>query len=153
MVIAETDGLVAWCPFASRFAYEVCVAPKRHAARFQEIDDASLVELAGLVRRVLGRIELDFRDPQYNLILQSAPFSGQVEDCLHWRIEILPRTAKAAGFEWGTQCFINAVSPESAADPLPQAFALTAIVIAFSITIYMLTLAATGRDDDTGGSP
>ncbi|MEU3017198.1 MULTISPECIES: cation:proton antiporter subunit C [unclassified Nocardiopsis] len=35
------------------------------------------------------------------------------------------------------------------ADPLPQAFVLTAIVIAFSITIYMLTLAATGEGDDT----
>ncbi|WP_367402818.1 cation:proton antiporter subunit C [Kocuria marina] len=34
------------------------------------------------------------------------------------------------------------------ADPLPQAFVLTAIVIAFSITIVMLVLAVTGRDDD-----
>ncbi|MFO7690727.1 MAG: cation:proton antiporter subunit C [Cryobacterium sp.] len=37
------------------------------------------------------------------------------------------------------------------ADPLPQAFVLTAIVIAFSITIVMLVLAVTGKtDDDTG---
>lgn len=34
------------------------------------------------------------------------------------------------------------------ADPLPQAFVLTAIVIAFSITIFMLVLAVTGRTDD-----
>ena len=39
--------------------------------------------------------------------------------------------------------------PVGAADPLPQAFVLTAIVIAFSIVIYMLTLAASGSDDDT----
>ena len=115
-VIAETEGLVAWCPFASRFAYEVCIAPKAHAARFDGVDDAGLLELASLVRRVLGRIELDFRQPQYNLVLQTAPFSGNVEDSLHWRLEILPRTAKAAGFEWGTQCFINAVAPEMAAE-------------------------------------
>lgn len=115
-VIAETDGLVAWCPFASRFAYEVCVAPKGHSARFDGIDDAGIFELASLVRRVLGRIEFDFRQPQYNLILQTAPFSGNVEESLHWRLEILPRTAKAAGFEWGTQCFINTVAPELAAE-------------------------------------
>ncbi|RZT64232.1 multisubunit sodium/proton antiporter MrpC subunit [Microcella alkaliphila] len=37
-----------------------------------------------------------------------------------------------------------------AADPLPQAFVLTAIVIAFSITVVMATFAAIGRrDDDT----
>ena len=36
------------------------------------------------------------------------------------------------------------------ADPLPQAFVLTAIVIAFAITIYMLVLAVVGdADDDT----
>ena len=34
------------------------------------------------------------------------------------------------------------------ADPLPQAFVLTAIVIAFSITIFMLVLSATGTDQD-----
>lgn len=36
----------------------------------------------------------------------------------------------------------------SAADPLPQAFVLTAIVIAFSITVFMLVLTVTGRRDD-----
>ncbi|EOM76526.1 NADH-ubiquinone oxidoreductase chain 4L [Rhodococcus rhodnii] len=41
----------------------------------------------------------------------------------------------------------------SMADALPQAFTLTAIVIAFAITVYMLALAATNdgtSDDDTG---
>ncbi|MCW4352683.1 cation:proton antiporter subunit C [Hoyosella sp. YIM 151337] len=40
-----------------------------------------------------------------------------------------------------------------AADALPQAFALTAIVIAFSITIYMLTLAGSGSGDDDTDDP
>lgn len=46
------------------------------------------------------------------------------------------------------------LDPAVVADPLPQAFVLTAIVIAFSITIVMLVLAVTGhRDDDTGDVP
>ncbi|WP_082092375.1 sodium:proton antiporter [Demequina pelophila] len=40
------------------------------------------------------------------------------------------------------------LDPSEVADPLPQAFVLTAIVIAFSITIFMLVLAITGRRDD-----
>lgn len=40
------------------------------------------------------------------------------------------------------------LDPAVVADPLPQAFVLTAIVIAFSITIVMLVLAVTGRGDD-----
>ncbi len=35
-----------------------------------------------------------------------------------------------------------------AADPLPQAFVLTAIVIAFAITVVMATLAVVSRGDD-----
>ncbi|MEU6697300.1 cation:proton antiporter subunit C [Pseudonocardia sp. NPDC046786] len=36
------------------------------------------------------------------------------------------------------------------ADPLPQAFVLTAIVIAFAITVYLLALLKAG-DQETGG--
>lgn len=43
--------------------------------------------------------------------------------------------------------FVGADGPTAAmADPLPQAFALTAIVIAFAITAFLLTLAFRGRD-------
>jgi multicomponent Na+:H+ antiporter subunit C len=35
-----------------------------------------------------------------------------------------------------------------AADPLPQAFVLTAIVIAFAITVVLATFAVVGRNDD-----
>lgn len=41
----------------------------------------------------------------------------------------------------------------SAADPLPQAFVLTAIVIALAITVFMLTLAVIGHNDDTKRMP
>ena len=40
------------------------------------------------------------------------------------------------------------------ADPLPQAFVLTAIVITMAVTIFMLpTLAVIGRDDDMTEHP
>ncbi len=39
--------------------------------------------------------------------------------------------------------------PDQAADPLPQAFVLTAIVITFGITVYLLALVrASGSADD-----
>lgn len=39
-----------------------------------------------------------------------------------------------------------------AADPLPQAFVLTAIVISMAATAVMLAMAALGRDDDTASA-
>lgn len=44
------------------------------------------------------------------------------------------------------------LDPRTTADPLPAAFVLTAIVIAFAITIYLLVLAVAGaRGDDLTG--
>ncbi len=46
------------------------------------------------------------------------------------------------------------VSPRGEmADPLPQAFVLTAIVITMAVTVFMLALAVIGRDDDLGAHP
>lgn len=46
--------------------------------------------------------------------------------------------------------YVGLADPQDQADPLPQAFVLTAIVIAFSITMFMVTLAiTTTADDDT----
>lgn len=42
----------------------------------------------------------------------------------------------------------GALDPATTADPLPQAFVLTAIVIAFSITMFMLVLAVAGKHED-----
>ena len=44
-------------------------------------------------------------------------------------------------------------APAGAADPLPQAFVLTAIVISFAVTVLLLVLAVTGRADDAVAAP
>lgn len=49
---------------------------------------------------------------------------------------------------WREQPF-GSTPIEDAADPLPQAFVLTAIVITMAVTAFMLTLAALGTNDDT----
>ena len=50
---------------------------------------------------------------------------------------------------WRSEPFAERTPLSNAADPLPQAFVLTAIVITMATTAFMLTLAALGRSDDT----
>lgn len=50
---------------------------------------------------------------------------------------------------WRGEPFPDRTPLDVAADPLPQAFVLTAIVIAMATTTILLTLAALGHDDDT----
>lgn len=53
---------------------------------------------------------------------------------------------------WRTEPLLDRATPGEAADPLPQAFVLTAIVISMASTAVMLAMAALGRDDDTAHS-
>lgn len=54
----------------------------------------------------------------------------------------------AGGISWRDEPFGAHTDTTTAADPLPQAFVLTAIVISFSITIFMLVTAVVGRPGD-----
>lgn len=81
----------------------------------------------GMVRVVFG---LALVSHAVNLVLLTSGVSA-------WRIEPL------AGLN----------GPEISADPLPQAFVLTAIVITFAVTVFMLSLAVVSRDDDTHDTP
>lgn len=117
-VVAESANFAAFCPFASRFPYEVCLAAKTAGGQFEELQAGELGELAAIVREIIGRIESALGPIAYNYYLRPAPFdigsSGQYD----WHIEIFPRLVKVAGFEWSTGIFINTVSPEVAAKAL-----------------------------------
>lgn len=114
-VVLETEEFVAICPFASRFPYEVCLLPKRHQCRFELSPPELIAAAAQSVRELLTRLELALDHPSYNYLIHSAPFDIRQGDHYHWHIEIFPRITNAAGFEWGTGCFINPHPPEAAA--------------------------------------
>ncbi|WP_333618925.1 sodium:proton antiporter [Dietzia sp.] len=54
---------------------------------------------------------------------------------------------------WRAEPLLGRTDAADAADPLPQAFVLTAIVISLAVTIFMCALAVIGRDDDTTTVP
>lgn len=59
-------------------------------------------------------------------------------------------TLLAAGVgAWRGEVFLDRTDRADVADPLPQAFVLTAIVISMATATIMLTMAAVGRSDDT----
>jgi UDPglucose--hexose-1-phosphate uridylyltransferase len=117
-IVCRTDNFVAFCPFASRFPYEMWIVPAQHASHFEEIETAWIRELAQLAVDVIGRMEAVLGRPDYNYLIHSAPFDTSAVDHYHWHIEIFPRTTTTAGFEWGTGFHINPVPPEDAVSRL-----------------------------------
>lgn len=112
---AASDRFVAVCPYASRMAYEVWVLPRGHASHFEQQEPAALEELAGFLQRVIARLEALHPHLAYNYFLHTAPFDTARLQHYHWHIEVFPRLAATAGFEWGAGYFINPVPPEQAA--------------------------------------
>lgn len=117
-IISQSQNFVAFCPFASRCAYETWIVPKLHQCHFADYTDFAGGELAGLLRQVLRSLEDTQKTPAYNLTIQTSPFDINQKDYYHWHIEIIPRISTLAGFEWGTGVFINTKAPEDAAAEL-----------------------------------
>jgi UDPglucose--hexose-1-phosphate uridylyltransferase len=120
-VVAETPQFVALTAFAGRFAYETWVLPKAHGSRYETITDAAAGELAGLMKRVVRALDAVLAEPAYNWFLHAAPLRSAELPHYHWHFEVMPRTSRPAGFEWGGGCFVNAVAPETAAAELRAA--------------------------------
>ncbi|MFV2066063.1 MAG: DUF4931 domain-containing protein [Pirellulales bacterium] len=114
-LVHRTDQLVAFCPFASRFAYETWIVPRYHASHFEDSESEELNLLAVVLRRILKRIETVVASSAYNVILHTAPFDTDGLPHYHWHIEVLPQTSRPAGFEWGTGMAVNPVPPAKAA--------------------------------------
>lgn len=121
-MVYENAGFGVFCPFASRFPFEVVLMPKQQRADFHTCTDHELVLLADALQKVLTAYRIGLNQPSYNLVLHTAPIRHGKQNRWHtldfdfrWHIEILPRMSGIAGFEFGTGFHINPVLPEEAA--------------------------------------
>lgn len=120
-VVARSEKFVVVTAFAPRFAYEMWVLPTQHTARYENLTDGAALELAALLRRVLRALDVVQHSPAYNWFLHTAPLRSEELPHYHWHLEILPRTARPAGLEWGFGCHITTIAPERAASELRAA--------------------------------
>ncbi len=126
-VVDEGDGFATVVPYDARVPFEVAIYPLQHQADFGSIDDTSRHGLAKTLNRALARLRSLHGDVPYTLVLQTVPNPLSNSDgetwvhAYHWRLELLPRTGRLGGVEWGTGVHINTVRPEEAARVLRDA--------------------------------
>jgi UDPglucose--hexose-1-phosphate uridylyltransferase len=109
----------AWCPPAARSPYEIVVAHPASGARFDRAPDDELAAVSHATRRSVASIEAVLGEVPYNIVVHTAP--GDVTRDFHWYVRITPRVTVRAGFEDGTDLFVNTVPPETAAAALREA--------------------------------
>jgi UDPglucose--hexose-1-phosphate uridylyltransferase len=121
-LVAENDSFHLFCPYASRFPFELAIFPKRHHPDYASCAAPELHDLAEVLRFALQRLNECLSKPGYNILLHTAPLrrpaterfaSTRYDYC--WHIEITPRFNSLAGFEVGLGSYINTVFPEEAA--------------------------------------
>ncbi len=122
-IIFENRNFIAFCPFVSRFPFEMWLLPKAHSSEFKSIDDSAIYDMAGALKEILSRLKLRLNDPAYNFIIHTGPIRDGIYEEYHWHLEIMPKLTNVAGFEWGSGLYINPTSPEITAKCLREACA------------------------------
>ncbi|MBR9690790.1 DUF4921 family protein [Candidatus Woesearchaeota archaeon] len=109
--VFQDENFIAFAPYASRFPLECWILPKKCHHSLTELCEEEIISLAKLLKSLLGTLnKLNY--PAYNIVYK---ISRSFDHDFHFRIEILPRLAKWAGFEYTTGTIINTITPENAA--------------------------------------
>jgi len=118
-VILENKYFLAFCPFVSRFPFEIWIMPKKHNGYFCHISAEELPAFAAILKETIGKIKKVFPNLSYNYIIHTSPINGDGgADSYHWHLEFMPKLTRVAGFEWGTGFYLIPTPPELAAQYL-----------------------------------
>ncbi|HVH89834.1 MAG TPA: galactose-1-phosphate uridylyltransferase [Candidatus Acidoferrum sp.] len=119
--VTENARYLVICPFAPRFPYETWILPKQHALLFERNTQPDDVDLAGILRETLIRLNRSLGGPAFNYFIHSNPLDQGENSYYHWHMEIIPKLIQVGGFEWGSGSYINTVTPEQSARSLRAA--------------------------------
>jgi UDPglucose--hexose-1-phosphate uridylyltransferase len=116
------NGVIAYCPFASRFPFQTEISPWPAQKSFSKSPPEVTAAVGGAFARALQRIKILLGDPPLNVFfhIETRPEPGEDEAAHQWRIEIVPRLTNMAGLEIGAGMHINEVAPEEAAKKLGE---------------------------------
>jgi UDPglucose--hexose-1-phosphate uridylyltransferase len=109
-LIYKDSYVIAFCPFASMYNYEVWIMPIRHLDNITLLDDKERLSWAKVLKSILPKI--------VNLGLDYNYYFHQVvnDEDQHFYMKITPRGSTWAGVEIGSGVVINPVPPEEAGE-------------------------------------
>jgi UDPglucose--hexose-1-phosphate uridylyltransferase len=111
--IMNGENFTIITPWASVFPFEFWIIPRRHLGTVAGLTLDEITSLARTIKISFRALADLLSDPPYNLIFHSAP--SKCHSSFHWHIEVYPKLSVHAGFELGTEMYINTQTPESSA--------------------------------------
>ncbi len=119
-VVYEDSNFAVVSAYASRKAFETWIVPKKHSARFEDLDSSAMKNLSVVLKMVLGQLSAKLGDPALNFYIHTMPIARDrhtlsEERSYHWHITVFPHITTWGGFEYATGIPINPVAPEETA--------------------------------------
>lgn len=123
-VVKELGNFIAFCPYASAFAFEVMIAPLQNFFDLNDCSNKDLSDLALLVSDTFKALYRELGDFDFNISFEFAPINSNFEekaymqdlrDNYRFYIRIIPRIFTLAGFEVATNMAINPIMPKECA--------------------------------------
>ena len=118
--ILQTEGFIAFCPWAPSYPHEFWIVPKKHTTSFSKITQKEINDLSLILRATLGGLSKSIKNVSYNFVFHLSPEKKNSRQ-IHWHIEVYPITNAWSGLERGYGVFLNEISPEQAAEKLGAA--------------------------------
>jgi len=72
--VLQTDGFIAFCPWAPSYPYEFWICPKKHTTSFSKITQKEINDLSLILRSTLGGLVKSIKDLSFNLVFHLSPY-------------------------------------------------------------------------------
>ncbi len=101
--------IIAFCPYASQYNYEVWMMPRRHIDNITDLNEVERTDWARILKKVTKKIS------RLNLPYNFYFHQVVKDEDQHLYLKIVPRGSAWAGVEIGSGLIINPIPPEDAA--------------------------------------
>ncbi|MEA1918182.1 MAG: galactose-1-phosphate uridylyltransferase [Campylobacterota bacterium] len=116
-ILIENSSFIAYCPYASTYAFEVSIVAKNSVKTLLDCDDKDIYALSEVLEYVYSRLFSALGDFSFNMLIKNGEINSD-ENSNRFHIQILPRLYKIAGYELDSDVFINTILPEKATEIL-----------------------------------
>ena len=92
--ILQTEGFIAFCPWAPSYPFEFWICPKKQSTSFSKISQKEINDLSLILRATLGGLTKEIKDVSFNLAFHLSPEKKNSRQ-IHWHIEVYPKIGRA----------------------------------------------------------
>ncbi|MDO8496477.1 MAG: galactose-1-phosphate uridylyltransferase [bacterium] len=124
-IVYENQHFIVFCPYVSKYPYEVRIFSKEGHAHFNQMPDDMNEHYADALYTAIQKLRMVLGNPPFNMFIHTAPLASDlgvdVHEFYHWHTEIIPHLKVDAGFEMGTGIEVNPIDPDQSAEALRDA--------------------------------